>query len=91
MQNVMANLSSFRVWLRGMIAAVIGGVSSAGLAYLSMNGAAAAGVDVPNLNLKALGIILLTSGLVSLFAYLKQSPIPPSAQIYVQGEDINTQ
>lgn len=69
-------LTTFRGWLHGLVAAVIGGTASAGLTYLTMNGAAAQGLDVPVLNFKALGIILLASGLVNMFAYLKQSPLP---------------
>jgi hypothetical protein len=37
----------------------------------------AVGLDLPTLNWKALGVMLLTSGLTSLFLYLKQSPLPP--------------
>jgi hypothetical protein len=74
--STIQKLTTFRGWLYGLLAAIIGGTASAGLSFLTMNGAAASGIDVPTLNFKALGIILLSSGLVSMFAYLKQSPLP---------------
>ena len=64
------------VWLRGLFAALIGGATTAGGAWLGMAAAHAAGVDVPTLNFKALGIIMLSAGLVSAFAYLSKSPLP---------------
>lgn len=42
-----------------------------------MTGAHAVGVNVPSLNLTSLGVLLLTSGLASVFAYLAKSPLPP--------------
>ena len=63
-------------WLHGLIGGAVGGISAAGLNWITTNVAHDAGMDVPNLNWKALGISLLTAGLVSAFAYLKQSPLP---------------
>ena len=59
------------------MAATIGGAATAGSAWLGMAGAKAAGLDVPSLNFKALGVILVSGALSSLFFYLKQSPLPP--------------
>lgn len=77
MNDVAKSLRTWRGWLHGLIAAIVGGAASAGFTFLSMNAAHSAGADVPVLNFKALGIILLSSGLVNAFAYLKQSPLPP--------------
>lgn len=73
----MARIKTIRFWVHGLLAAVIGGATSAGAAWMGMAGAKSAGVDVPTLNFKALGIILLSSGVAAAFAYLKQSPLPP--------------
>ena len=64
------------LWLRGLGASVIGGSAGAGGSWLGMAAAKSAGVDVPVLNLKSLGIILLSSALASLFMYLQKSPLP---------------
>ena len=64
-------------WLRGLVGGFIGGAATAGGAWVGMSAAHSAGADVPLLNIKALGIILLSGGLSSTFAYLKQSPLPP--------------
>lgn len=69
-----------RIWLRGMIAAIIGGAATAGGSWMAINAAGAAGAAVPVLNWKALGMILAVSGLINLFAYLKQSPLPVSSE-----------
>lgn len=71
-----AKFKDWQIWLRGMFASLIYGASAAGAAWLGMAGAKSAGVDVPTLNFKALGIILASSGLASLFAYLQKSPLP---------------
>lgn len=56
---------------------IIGGAATAGSSWLAMAGAKSAGIDVPALNWKALGIILLSGAVTSALAYLKQSPVPP--------------
>lgn len=63
-------------WLKGLIAAVIGGMATAGGSWMTINAAGAAGAAVPTLNWKSLGIILVVGSITNLFAYLKQSPIP---------------
>ncbi len=72
----MKRLASISAWAHGLGAAVIGGAASAGSTWLTMAAAKASGVDVPALNLKALGIIMLTSGILNALLYLKQSPLP---------------
>ena len=63
-------------WLYALMNTVIGGAATAGSAWLGMSGAKAAGMDVPVLNWKSLGIILTSGALTNLFFYLKQSPLP---------------
>ena len=68
---------SERIWFRGLFGGCISAAAGAGSAFLGMTGAHALGVDVPSLNLKSLGVLLLTNGLLSAFLYLKESPLPP--------------
>jgi deoxyxylulose-5-phosphate synthase len=65
-----------KTWLSGIAAAIIGGGATAGMAWMGMGAAKVSGLDIPVLNWKALGIIMLTGSLTNLLAYLKQSPIP---------------
>jgi len=69
-------MTPLKQWLYSLGSAVIGGAATAGGAWLGMLGAKAAGADVPELNVKSLGIICATGALSSLFFYLKQSPLP---------------
>lgn len=64
-------------WAYGLFGAVIGGGSGAVTTWLGMIVAKQVGIDVPALNWNAIGVVFLTSGAVSFFAYLKQSPLPP--------------
>jgi hypothetical protein len=66
-------------WLRALAAAVITGAASSGSAFVGIAVAAAVGVNVQRLDLKQLGVMCLTGGLVGMFAYLKQSPVPPES------------
>lgn len=71
-------LTKTKIWMRGLIAAVVTGVSSSVLSGLGIAGAEAVGLEVVKLDFKQLGVIALSGGLVGLFAYLKQSPVPPT-------------
>lgn len=66
----------WETWLHGLMAGIIGGAAASGVSWLGMTGAKAAGADVPVLNLKSLGVILLSSGIFNALLYLKQSPLP---------------
>lgn len=66
----------WRTWLYSLAVAVIAGTSQSVVTWLGMAGASAAGVDVPQLNFKSLGIIMLSACLFNLFTFLKQSPLP---------------
>lgn len=75
--------TSERNWFRTLFGSAISAMAGAGSGFLGMNGAHGLGIDVPTLNFKSLGVLLLTSGLASIFLFLKQSPLPP--------DDIDTQ
>ena len=67
------------VWLHGLVAALIGGGSSGVIAGLAAMGIAPDKFDL-NANLgntfKMMGVVFLMSGVISVFTYLKQSPLP---------------
>lgn len=77
MKETFLKLSSPGIWLRGLLAAFIGGGASALTADQGLQMAQRLGVDVPSLNLKALGIVALSAGIYNAALYLKQSPLPP--------------
>ena len=64
-------------WFHGLLGGAIGGGATSASSWLGMAGAKAAGLDVPVLNLKSLGVIFLSGAISSALLYLKQSPIPP--------------
>lgn len=65
------------VWAYTLFAGAIGGGATAVSAWLGMAAAHQIGMDVPALNLKAVGVIFLSGMLPPIFTYLKQSPLPP--------------
>lgn len=69
-------IDTTRKWFSQLLAATIKGAAHAGAAWLTLAAAHGAGMDVPALNWKALGVILLTSGLLSLFTFLDKKPLP---------------
>lgn len=64
--------STTQVWLRGMAAAAIGGLSSAAIAYF----AAPQAFNLTADGLVAFSKVILLGALLPTFAYLKQSPLP---------------
>lgn len=72
----MTYLRNFRLWARGILAAFITGAATAGLSALGVTAADAAGAEVGALNLKQLGVVTLSGGIVGVFAYLQRSPLP---------------
>lgn len=73
-------LSTTRKWLHGLIAALIGGGASAVVAGVSVSAIKPAdfnfaGQIIPTIEL--MGILFVVNGVLSAFAYLKQSPLPP--------------
>lgn len=65
-----------RAWAYGLVSGVVGGACSSTAAWLGTNVVKAAGIDIPALNLKHLGIILLSAGAFNAFSYLAKSPLP---------------
>lgn len=63
-------------WAYGLLGGCVGGGASTASAWLGMVGAKAVGIEVPTLNLKALGIMFLSGMITSGLMYLKQSPVP---------------
>jgi hypothetical protein len=79
----MSNQSSggnYGVWLRGLLAAFIGGGSGS-----VTTGLTSMGIDPDHFNLRSglghtlelMGVVFLLNGVTSVFLYLKQSPLPP--------------
>jgi hypothetical protein len=77
-------------WLYGLFSGFIGGGATSGSAWLGMSAAHSAGVDVPSLNLKALGIIFLSAGVTSAMAYLAKSPLPQVVQSTTESVSVTT-
>mgnify|MGYP003394791615 CR=1 FL=1 len=72
-------MSNWRIWLKGLVAAVIAGAANG-----IITGFAAVGIDPQHLNLQAglkstlaiAGISAVMSAIIAAAAYLKQSPLP---------------
>jgi len=67
----------WRNWLYGLFSGMIGGAATAGSSQLALAVSKGLGIEVDVLHWKQLGMVMLVSGLVSAFAFLKQSPLPP--------------
>lgn len=70
-------MNKVQKWLYGLLGGCIGGGAGAAVTWLGMAGAKSAGLDVPSLNLKAIGVIFLSGVISNGLLYLKQSPVPP--------------
>lgn len=64
-------------WLKLLIAAIVTGCSNSFLSAVGVAGAQMVGVQIENLSPKQLVVTTLMGGIIGLFAYLKQSPVPP--------------
>ena len=67
-----------KLWFRGLCAGAISGSASAGLSWLGVAGANAAGVSVDLLDGSQLCVILTVGAMTHALMYLKQSPLPPA-------------
>lgn len=74
-------MKNLPIWLQGLVAAAIGGAANAGGSWLGLATAKGIGLDVPVLNWKSLGVMMLVGGLIGAFAYLKQSPVPMTTSV----------
>jgi hypothetical protein len=68
--------SSTHKWLKALAAAIITGFSNSFLSAVGVASAEMVGMKIENLSPKQLLIMTLMGGLVGMFAYLKQSPVP---------------
>lgn len=59
-------------WTWGLLNAIVIGGSTSVTSWLGMAAAHGAGIDVPVLNFKALGVIFISGAGVKFFAYLSQ-------------------
>ena len=75
-------MHSLELWAKGLLAAAIAGAANG-----VITGFAAVGIDPAHFNLQAglkstlaiAGVSALTSGIIGVAAYLKQSPLPPTS------------
>jgi len=72
----MGALRRFQVWAYGLVGGCIGGGCEALLAALTLAAAKSVGMNVPQLNWHAFGIIFLTGVLTHGCMYLVKSPLP---------------
>lgn len=75
-------------YLYGLIASSFNGAVTSVIAFLGLAGGAAAGVNVPAMNLKQLVVVFLSSILVNALMYFQRRPIPedfPDPQIIPTG------
>ena len=68
-----------KVWFKALVASLVTGASSTGLSAIGIATANGLGVNVPKLDYKQLGVMLVSGGIVGVLTYLKQSPVPPDA------------
>ncbi len=70
-------------WLKALIAAIVTGAASTGLSALGIATASGLGVNIPKLDFKQLGVMLISGGIIGALAYLKQSPVPPDDTVTI--------
>lgn len=63
-------------WIYTLLKTVIGGVAGAGSAWLGTLVGSQLNSDIHALDLRQMGFVLLSSTLLNLFFFLKQSPLP---------------
>lgn len=66
-------------WIKALVAAIVSGMANAFLAALGISGAQAVGVKMDQLSPKQLLDLTIMGGLIGMFMYLKQSPVPPDS------------
>ena len=68
-----------QIWFKSLVAALVTGASSTGLSALGIATANGLGAEVPKLDWKQLGVMMLSGAIVGTLAFLKTSPVPPSS------------
>lgn len=83
-------------WAKALLAAVIGGAANSFLSALGISAGQAVGIKIDAFTPKQLLDMTIMGGLVGMFLYLKQSPVPPdptgNTQVFVKTTEtqINT-
>jgi len=78
--------STTKIWIHGMAAAAISGLSSAAIAYF----AAPQAFNFSNAGLIAFAKVIVLGAALPTFAYLKQSPIPALSATVSSQTDTET-
>ena len=68
--NPTSSVGKLEAWFYGLVNAVLVGGSTSVTTWLGMAAAKGAGIDVPALNLKAVGVIFVSGATVKFFLYL---------------------
>jgi hypothetical protein len=63
-------------WFYNLVKSVIGGVAATGGAYIGTLVGNQITAEIPVMNWKSLGFVVLFSSLSNLFFYLQKSPVP---------------
>lgn len=71
---------NLKTWSRKLLSSVIQGGSHAGSAYLGLAVAHAADANIPALSVKALCVVVVTSGVLKFFQFLDVNPLPPDEE-----------
>jgi hypothetical protein len=64
------------IWAYGLGSGIIKGGASTVVSWIGMSAAKGAGVDVPSLDFKALGIMFGSGVIVGMFTFLTKFPLP---------------
>lgn len=70
--NAKKHITPAESWTWGLLNSVIIGGSTSVVSWMSMAAAKQAGLNVPSLNLKALGVIFVSGAVTKFFLYLSQ-------------------
>lgn len=70
--NAATRLTKLETWTYGLFNATVTGGASSVSSWLGITAAKSLGMDVPTLNVKAVGIIFVSGAAVKFFDYLRQ-------------------
>lgn len=66
-------------WIKSLTAAIISGAVNNALGAIGITTANLVGMKIPQLDLKQMGVLMLSGGFIGMLMYLKQSPVPPDS------------
>lgn len=66
-------------WAKALMAAIVGGMANSFLSALGISAGQAVGIKLDSFTPKQLLDMTIMGGLVGMFMYLKQSPVPPDS------------